>query len=174
MGLFDQILGAVANPNQQGSLGQIGSIVNTVQQLSDRTGADSSTIQSVMGIVGNYVRSSLQEKQATGGNAEAQTLVNEYAGTSPNPQAVNSLFSLGVQQQIAQVAAQRTGLDAGIIQQLLPLMVPVVLNFLKVGANSQNPQSGGNSVLNSFLDADGDGDVDIADAIKLASQHLRR
>lgn len=173
MGLFDQILGAVANPNQQGSLGQLGSIVNTVQQLSDRTGADSSTIQSVMGIVGNYVRSSLQEKQATGGEAEAQTLVNQYAGTSPNPQAVNSLFSLGMQQQIGQAVAQRTGLDAGTIQQLLPLIVPVVLNFLQVGA-SQNPQSGGNSVLSSFLDADRDGDVDIADAIQLASQYIKR
>ncbi|MBD2438955.1 DUF937 domain-containing protein [Nostoc sp. FACHB-110] len=171
MGLFDQILGAVANSNQQGSLGQLGGIINTVQQLSDRTGADSSTIQSLVGIVGNYVRSSLQEKQNTGGNAEAETLVNQYAGTSPNAEAVNSLFSLGMQQQIAQVAAQRTGLDANTIQQVLPLIVPVVLNFLQFGANSQ---SGGNSVLSSFLDADKDGDVDIADAIQLASQYIRR
>ncbi|MCC5636929.1 DUF937 domain-containing protein [Nostoc sp. CHAB 5844] len=172
MGLFDQILGAVANPNQQGSLGQLGGIINTVQQLSDRTGADSSTIQSVLGIVGNYVRSSLQEKQATGGEAEAQALVNEYAGTSPNPQAVDSLFSLGMQQQVAEVVSQRTGLDAGTIQQLLPLIVPVVLNFLQSGANAQNPQSGGNSVLSAFLDSDRDGDVDIADAIRMASQYL--
>ncbi|MBE9008118.1 DUF937 domain-containing protein [Fortiea sp. LEGE XX443] len=172
MGLFDQILGAVSNPNQQGSLGQLGGIINTVQQLSDRTGADSSTVQSVLGIVGNYVRSSLREKQATGGEAEAQALVNQYAGTSPNPQAVNSLFSVGMQQQVADVVSQRTGLDAGTIQQLLPLIVPVVLNFLQSGANSQNPQSSSNSVLSSFLDADRDGDVDIADAIRLASQYL--
>ncbi len=174
MGLFDQILGAVANPNQQASLGQLGSIVNTVNQLSDRTGADPSTIQSVLGIVGNYVRSSLQEKQATGGSEQAQALVNQYSGTSANPQAVNSLFSPTMQQQVAQVAAQRTGLDAGMIQQLLPLLVPVVLNFLQSGASAQNPQAGGNPVLNSFLDADRDGDVDIADAIKLASQYIRR
>ncbi|QSJ17108.1 DUF937 domain-containing protein [Nostoc sp. UHCC 0702] len=174
MGLFDQIIGAVTNPNQQGSLGQIGSIINAVDQLSDRAGADPSTIQSVLGIVGNYVRTSLQEKQATGGNEEAQALVNQYSGTSPNPQAVDSLFSPGMQQQVAEVAAQRTGLDAGIIQQLLPLAVPVVLNFLQSGANAQNPQAGGNPVLNSFLDADRDGDVDIADAIQLASQYIRR
>jgi uncharacterized protein YidB (DUF937 family) len=174
MGLFDQILGAVANPNQQGSLAQIGSIINTVQQLSDRTGADSTTIQSVLGIVGNYVRSSLQEKQATVGNEEAQAVVNQYAGTSPNPQAVDSLFSPEIQQQVAETVAQRTGLDAGTIQQLLPSIVPVVLNFLQVGANAQNPQTGGNSVLSSFLDADRDGDVDIADAIQLASQYIGR
>ncbi|BAZ52438.1 hypothetical protein NIES4103_50990 [Nostoc sp. NIES-4103] len=174
MGLFDQIIGAVSNPNQQGSLGQIGNIINAVDQLSDRTGADPSTIQSVLGVVGNYVRSSLQEKQATGGNEQAQALVNQYSGTSPNPEAVDSLFSPAMQQQVAEVAAQRTGLDAGIIQQLLPLAVPVVLNFLQSGANAQNPQGGGNPVLNSFLDADRDGDVDIADAIQLASQYIRR
>ncbi|WP_373526087.1 DUF937 domain-containing protein [Nostoc sp.] len=174
MGLFDQILGAVANPNQQGSLGQLGNIVNTVQQMSDHTGANPSTIQSVLSIVGGQVRSALQQKQATDGNEAAQTLVNQYAGTSSNPQAVDSLFSPGIQQQVAQVAAQRTGLDAGIVQQLLPVAVPLVLKFLQSGANAQNPQTGGNSVLNSFLDADGDGDVDIADAIQMASQHIRR
>ncbi len=181
MGLFDQILGAVANPNQQGSLGQLGNIVNTVQQMSDtyggqsqHTGANPSTIQSILSIVGGQVRSALQQKQATDGNEAAQTFVNQYAGTSPNPQAVDSLFSPGIQQQIAQVAAQRTGLDAGIVQQLLPVAVPLVLKFLQSGANTQNPQTGGNSVLNSFLDADGDGDVDIADAIQMASQHIRR
>ncbi|AFY34584.1 DUF937 domain-containing protein [Calothrix sp. PCC 7507] len=174
MGLFDQILGAVANPNQQGSLGQIGSIINTVEQLSDRTGADPSTIQSLLGIVGNQVRSSLQDKQATEGNEAVQTLVSQFAGTSPNPEAVDSVFSPQAQQQVADIAAQHTGLDAGIIQQILPLVVPVVLNFLQSGANAQNPQAGGNSVLNSFLDADNDGDVDIADAIQLASRHLGR
>ncbi|MEH1939568.1 MAG: DUF937 domain-containing protein [Nostoc sp.] len=174
MGLFDQILGAVTNPNQQGSLGQLGSIVNTVQQLSDRTGTDPSTIQSVLSIVGGQVRSALQQKQATDGNEATQTLVNQYAGTSPNPQAVDSLFSPQIQQQVAQVAAQRTGLDAGIVQQLLPLAVPLVLNFLQSGANAQNPQADGNPVLNSFLDADGDGDVDIADAIQMASRYMRQ
>jgi Bacterial protein of unknown function (DUF937) len=174
MGLFDQIIGAVTNPNQQGSLGQLGSIINTVQQVSNSTGADPSAIQSVLGVVGNYVRSSLQEKQATGGNEEAQALVNEFAGTSPNPEAVNSLFSRDTQQQVAEVTAQRTGLDIGTIQQLLPLAVPLVLNFLQSGANAQNPQAGGNPVLNSFLDADGDGDVDIADAMQLASQYMGR
>jgi hypothetical protein len=57
------------------------------------------------------------------------------------------------------------------IEQLLPVLVPIVLNFLKTGASSQ---SGGNSVLNSFLDADNDGDVDIADAMQMATRYLGR
>lgn len=174
MGLFDQIIGAVSNPNQQGSLGQLGSIINTVNQLSNRSNTNPSTMQSVVGIVGNYVRSALQQKQTTEGNEATQALVNQYAGTSSNPQAVNSLFSPNIQQQVAQVAAQHTGLDAGTIQQMLPVIVPLVLNFLQSGSNAQNPQTGGNSVLNSFLDADRDGDVDIADAMQLMSQYVGR
>ncbi len=172
MGLFDQILGAVANSNQQGSLGQLGSIISTVEQVSNSTGVDPSTIQSVLSVVGGQVRSALQDKQATDGNEAVQALVSQFAGTTHNSDAVDSVFSPEAQQQVAEVAAERTGLDAGIIQQILPLAVPVVLNFLQSGANADNPEAGGNSVLNSFLDANSDGNVDIADVIKLASQHL--
>ncbi|MGI2902626.1 DUF937 domain-containing protein [Tolypothrix sp. VBCCA 56010] len=174
MGLFDQIIGAVANPNQQGNIGQIGSIINTVQQLSNSTGADSNTMQSVFSIVGGQVRSALQHKRETDGNEAAEAVVNQFGGTSPNPSAVASLFSPGMQQQVAEMVAQRTGLDANMIQQLLPMLVPVVLNVLKSGANARNPQGGGNPVLNSFLDADNDGDVDIADAMQMATRYMGR
>lgn len=174
MGLFDQIIGALDNSNQQGNAGQIGNILNTVQQLSNNTGTDPSTMQSALGIVGNYVRSALQEKRNTEGPQAAQEVVNQFGDTSPHPQAVDSLFAPFLQQQLANTVAQRTGLNAGLIQQLLPTLVPLVLNLLKSGANSQNPQTGGNPVLNSFLDADGDGDVDISDAMRMASRYLGR
>ena len=95
MGLFEQIIGAVANPNQQGNIGQIGSIMNTVQQLSNSSGADSDTMQSVFSIVGGQVRSALQQKRDTDGNEAAEAVVNQFGGTSANPSAVASLFSPG-------------------------------------------------------------------------------
>lgn len=174
MGLFDQIINAIDNSNQQGNAGQLGNILNTVQQLSNNTGTDPSTMQSALGIVGNYVRSSLQQKRVTDGDEAAQDVVNQFGGTNPNPQAVDSLFSHNMQQQVAGEVAQRTGLDSNMIQQLLPILVPIVLNLLRSGANAQNPQGGGNPVLNSFLDADGDGDVDLADAMQMASRYMGR
>ena len=54
---------------------------------------------------------------------------------------------------------------------MLPTVLPLVLNMLQTGNDTDNPESG-NSVLTSFLDADGDGDVDIADAMKMASRFL--
>jgi len=64
MSLFDQIINAVGNPTQQASPGQLGDILSTVQQLSNNSNTDPSTIQSVLSIVGNYTRSALQQKRA--------------------------------------------------------------------------------------------------------------
>lgn len=174
MGLFDQIINAIDSQDQQGSTSGLANNLNTMQQLSNSYGADSSTMQSALSIVGNYVRGALQQKRSRGGADEAQNIVNQYSGNYPNPQAVNSLFSGGQVAQIAAEVAARTGLNAGTIQQMLPILVPIVLNLLQSGTRTHNPQGGANPVLNAFLDADRDGDVDIADAMQLASRHLGR
>jgi hypothetical protein len=172
MGLFDQIISAVGNSSQAGSMGQIATVVNTIQQLSNSTGADPATLQSVLSLVSGQVRSSLQQQRAVNGDAQAQAIVNQYGGTEPSPQAVNTLFSTNQQQQLIQQIAQMTGLNLGSIQQMLPVLVPLVLNLLQSGTQAQNPQAGTNSVLNAFLDADRDGDVDIADVMQMASRYM--
>ena len=174
MGLFDKIINAIDNSNQEASSGQMATILSTMQQLSDSYGADPSKVQSVLSIVGNYARSALQQKRATDGEQEAQAVVNQYSGTYPNPQAVHSLFSPNQEEQIAQDAAQQTGLNMGMIQEMLPILVPLVLNLLQTGTREQNPQGGSNPVLNAFLDADRDGDVDIADAMHMAGRYFSR
>ncbi|HEY9298955.1 MAG TPA: DUF937 domain-containing protein [Phormidium sp.] len=172
MGLFDQILNAVNDPNMQANAGQLANILGGVQQVQNNQGTDNSTMQSALSGVGSLVRSSLQQKRAQGGNQLVQTIINQFAGTSPNPSAVNALF--GSQWgPIADVVSQRTGIDRNTIVQMLPILVPLVLNFLQTGNNPQNPQAG-NPVVNSFLDADGDGDVDIADAMQMAGRHFGR
>jgi len=76
-----------------------------------------------------------------------------------------------MQQQIAQMAAQRTGLDAGMLQQALPMIVPAVLNLLHSGGSTQG---GVNPMLSAFLDSDGDGDVDITDIMQMAAKYMGR
>jgi len=56
---------------------------------------------------------------------------------------------------------------------MLPILVPLVLNLLQTGTGVQS-QGGANPVLNAFLDADRDGDVDIADAMQMAGRYLSR
>jgi hypothetical protein len=171
MSLFDQILGAIDNPNRQASPSQLGEILSTVQQLSNNAHTDPSTMQSVLSVVGSYARSALQQKRANEGEQQTQEFVNQFGGTQPSSQAVQMLFGAPQIQQIVQEIESRTGLSSGTVQAMLPILVPLVLKFLQTG-NSTSPGQGSNPVLNSFLDADGDGDVDIADALQMAGRYM--
>jgi hypothetical protein len=172
MSLFNQVIQALDNPNQQASTGQVAGILETLGQVSRTQQNDPKTLESALSVVGKYVRSSLQEKRAEGGEAQAQSLVNSYSGTQPNQQAVQALFSLPKIQQMSQEIETRTGINPGTVQNLLPILVPLALNFLKTGTSTQNQQA--NTVLSSFLDADQDGDVDLADALRMASGYLQK
>ena len=100
-------------------------------------------------------------------------MLSQFGGTQASPQVLSALFSSSqLQSMIAQIS-NRTGLNAQTIQSMLPILVPLVLNLLRTGNNKSNVQ-GSNPVLNSFLDSDGDGDVDISDMITMASRHLGR
>lgn len=179
MGLFDQILGAIDNPNQQGSPDQLSSILNTVQQVAGSQGMQPSATNDVMSMLGGYVRSALQQQAATGGRGQAEAIVNQFGGNTPSTGALQALFPQGQQQQMAQAISQRTGISSDTILSMLPLLIPVVLNLLKSGATQPNsPQAssagGSNSVLSSFLDSDGDGDVDLGDAMSMAGRYLNQ
>ncbi|NJK66621.1 MAG: DUF937 domain-containing protein [Microcoleus sp. CSU_2_2] len=174
MGLFDQILSAIDNPDQQASPNQLGGILGAVEQLSGNQGVDAGTTQLAMSVLGGYVRSALQDVRSNSGDAQAQEVVNQFSGTNPNSQAVQSLFGGNQLTQIVQDIAQRTGLNNDTVQAMIPVLVPLVLNLLQTGSNAQNPTQGGNPVLSAFLDADGDGDVDITDTISMASRFLNQ
>lgn len=173
MGLFDQVLGAINDPNQQASTDQIGNILGAVQQMASSKGIDPSAAQTVTSVVGNYVRSALQQQRTNGGHEQVANIIDQFSGTQANPAAVQALFNPEQQQQIAQVASQKTGLNANTILAMLPALIPAILNLLQSGKQT-SASSGGNSVLSSFLDSDADGDVDVGDAISLASRFLNR
>ena len=180
MSLFNQILDAVNNPEREASSNQLSTILDTVQQLSSSSNTSSADIQSAMSIVGNFTRSALQQQRQSNGATQANQLINQFAGNGANPQALQTLFSTPQLQQMIQQISLRTGLDSRTIQSILPILVPLVLNLLKTGNRKVNSSArssnsaASNSVLNSFLDADGDGDVDVADAINMASRYLSR
>ncbi|MGA7936749.1 MAG: DUF937 domain-containing protein [Kovacikia sp.] len=167
MALFDEILNAVGNPELQANPNQLGGILNTMQQLSGNHGTDPGTTQTLVSVVGNYLRSSLQ----SAGPEQAQTLVNQFGGTSPNQQAVEALLDSGMQQQLVQDLIQRTGLNPQTVESMLPTLIPLALNLLQSGNNTQNPQAG-NPVLNSFLDSNSDGNVDLGDVMNIAGRFL--
>ncbi|NEO82697.1 MAG: DUF937 domain-containing protein [Spirulina sp. SIO3F2] len=169
MSLVNALLGAIDNPNQQASGSQLGGILNTVSQLSQANSASPDAMQAAMGIVGKYVQSSLKDKREHDGAAAAQSLVNQYSGTQPNAAVVTALLGSAQAQNLINEVSEKTGLPAGTIQALLPSLIPLVLQFLQSGASLDG---GNNELLNAFLDKDGDGDVDIADMMKMAGQFM--
>lgn len=174
MGLFDQIVSALNDPDLQANTGQLENIVTTVQQVANQAGVAPDTTEAAMSMLGGYVRSALQQQRLNQGQESVQAVVNQYSGTGSSQAAVNQLFSPQQQEQIASAIAQRTGINAKTLISLLPILVPVVLNLLQTGTNTRSPQQGNNPVLSGFLDADGDGDVDIADAMRLAGRYLNK
>jgi hypothetical protein len=176
MGMFDIIAGAIANPSTQGSNSQVGNILSAVQQIAGSQGASTAATPALMSTVGGFVRSSLQEKRQTQGNAAVEGLINQFAGTNPNVAAVQALFNQSQQSQVAEAVANKTGLNSQAIIAMLPVLVPLVLNLLKTGANKADAPAAqtaqGNPVLNAFLDGDRDGDVDLGDIMAQAGKFM--
>ena len=79
MSLFDQILGAVNNPGQQGSMDQLGSLVNMAQQVSGQNGMDPAMTQTVMSMLGGAVQSGLQDHNDANGFDATQDLVRNHS-----------------------------------------------------------------------------------------------
>lgn len=171
MSLFDQILGAVNNPGQQGSMDQLGSLVNMAQQVSGQHGMDPAMTQTVMSMLGSTIQSGLQNHQDANGLNATQDLVQQLGSSATaNPNAIASLIPMDVQQQISGAIAQQTGLDAGMVQGLLPSLIPIAMKMLQGGA----VQSGNsNPLLNMFLDKNQDGNLDMGDAMGLAMQFVQ-
>ncbi|HEY9736035.1 MAG TPA: DUF937 domain-containing protein [Trichocoleus sp.] len=179
MGLFDQVLNAINDPNRQTSQSQVGQLVNTVNQLSQQTNASPDTMNQAVSILGSFVRSSLQDTRNRQGDAAARELVQ--AGSQSGAGILPRLFNAQQQIQLVQALTQRTGLNSNQIQMLLPILIPVVMRLLASGeANANNPMgssraaSGGlnNSILSTFLDANRDGDVDLGDMLNQARRFI--
>lgn len=173
MSIFNQILSAIDDPQKEASTNQLGAILDTVQQLGGNSQASPDAVQSAMSIVGNYTKSALKEQRNQGGAAQVNQLINQFGGTRANNQILATLFNSSQIQGMIQQISARTGLNAQTIQSMLPILVPLVLNLLKTG-NNRGSVGANNSVASSFLDADGDGDVDLADALGMASRYLGR
>jgi hypothetical protein len=57
---------------------------------------------------------------------------------------------------------------------MISSLIPLVAKVIQTGASGENSQGSGNNVLNTFLDADGDSDVDISDALAMAQRFLQQ
>lgn len=98
----------------------------------------------------------------------------------------------GDQDNMIQGLSSKTGVDSSIISKILPMLAPIVMGYL--GKQVQNKgvqssgglgdllggllgganQAGGSSVLTSVLDQNGDGKLDISDAMSALSGNKKK
>ncbi|WP_413281278.1 hypothetical protein [Floridanema evergladense] len=145
--------------------------MNTVNQLSANYGIDPAKMQNVMSTVGSLIRPVLQQQKSLP-NGNLENFINQAINAHGNTTVLQSLISPQVQQQIIQAITQITGLSANQVQTILPTIVASVASLLNMGAIKPEIQDGGNQVLNVFLNAEKDQDVDLGDVIKFSSRFL--
>ncbi|MBW4687605.1 MAG: DUF937 domain-containing protein [Komarekiella atlantica HA4396-MV6] len=169
MGLFFDVLSAINNPNQQGSVAQLESIINSMQQVIVSRGIQPSQVQNVMSVLGNVLRPALKQQQSALGSNQFQNLIGQAAGSGMGASGLQ-LLTPQLQQQIVQTVSQRTGLSPNVIQAALPTLISGVLGLLNMGSTTGS--LGSNPLLNSFLDSDRDGNTDMGDVLKFANRFL--
>jgi len=169
MGLFFEILKSINNPNQQGSVDHLSTIMNTVQQSGASRGINSSTLQTVMSTLGGVMRPVLQDN--TNSMPSLDSLMTQLGTGNSSASTLPSFLTPQLQQQMVQAIGQKTGLSANTLQTLLPGVITTAMGFLGMGA-SKPGIAGGNPVLNAFLDGDRNGDADLGDAFKFAGRFL--
>ena len=170
MGLFDQVMGAIADPRRQASAGQMAQILGTAKQLARENNADSDTMQQAMSVIGGFVRSSLQEKRQQSGDEAAQALIDQ--GAANGAAVIPQLFNSGQLSEMVAAVTQRTNLNSNQVQGILPVVLPLVMRFLSAGNAKQGMPADGNPILTAFLDGDGDGDVDMGDMLGMAGKFM--
>lgn len=171
MGLFDQVMGAIADPKRQASAKQMTDILGTAKQIGHQNNASSDNMQQAMSVIGSFVRSSLKDKKQTQGTDAAQALVEE--GSANGASVVPKLFNNSQLTEMISAVTQKTGLNPNQVQGILPMVLPLVMQFLSAG-NSKGgaPATDHNPILTAFLDSDGDGDVDMGDMLGMAGKFM--
>ena len=84
--------------------------------------------------------------------------------------------SKDVSRNVAGQASQKTGIDAGILKQMLPMLAGTTLGSLEkqVGTQASTPPAQAKDTLSSLLSAaTGEDDPDVDDALNLAKKFFR-
>jgi hypothetical protein len=170
MGLFFDVLSAINNPNQQGNVGQLETLTRTLGQTAATRGLDPAQMPIILSALGRAVGPALAQQKSLVGGGQIENLIAQ-AGSVGGASALQSLFPSAMQSQMVESVAQKTGLNPSMLQPLLPMLLPTVLGLLNMGGPQPGHQ-GPNTLLNTFLDGDRDGDTDLGDVVKFAGRFL--
>jgi hypothetical protein len=170
MSLFFDVLSSINNPNQQGSVDQLGSVFNSVQQLASSQGMNTDQMSSVLNALGGSLQPVLQQQAGSLGAGQLDGMLSKLSSAG-GLAALQSAIPPQMQEQLIQSVAQKSGLNAGMVQSMLPQLLPVVMGLLGMGATKPGA-SGGNGLLNAFLNSGKSGTTDLGTVMNFAGRFL--
>ncbi|HSM81319.1 MAG TPA: DUF937 domain-containing protein [Nodosilinea sp.] len=171
MSLFFDVLSSINNPNQQGSIDQLSSVMGSVQQLAGSQGMNNDQMGAILNALGGALQPALKQQAATMGSGQLEGMLGKLAGAG-GAAALTSAIPPQMQQQLIQAIAQKSGMNAGLIQTMLPKLLPVALGLLGMGAAKPGVVGGGNPMLGAFLDSSAPGTTDLGTVVTFASRFL--
>ncbi|MEO0452565.1 MAG: DUF937 domain-containing protein [Verrucomicrobiota bacterium] len=172
MGLFDLIIDSIANPEQKTEPTDLSGLLDSIQNVAQQKDTSADMMQTVISALGKHVKTGL--KEYTGSTEE---LVEEVASApEASSDLLGKLFGSQGPEKVSEEVSQNTGLNSQTILSLLPVLVPIVMRLFQSGGTkeSSSQKSQLNPLLQGFLDSDRDGDVDLADVLKLAGPYLNK
>lgn len=189
MNFFDVLVSSIQDPQagtQKSDLqGLLGALTGaTSQSVSPQMPAGAA--EGLAGAIGNFLKPALREAGQSGGIQGIDALLGSLKQDANSPQQLERTIGRERMQQMVNNAQQKSGLSPGMIMSMLPVVLPAVVSLLQSGARSgasaaQTSATAGdplgalasNPLLKSFMDSDGDGDVDMTDLVAMGSKFLR-
>lgn len=153
MELFLNLINAIDNPDQQGSMAQFETILNTVNQVATKRGIESAQMQEILTVLGRFLRPILQHQQRMMGVQALENLIAQMTDSETTAATINLLISPQLYQQIVQGISQKTGISSNRLQGILPTILTAMMGLLYMGA-SKSGVSCSNSVLSAFVARD--------------------
>lgn len=169
--------------------GAVGS--SELGQLASQFGLDSSSVDQVIGQVVPALGKGIQGNASSPGGLESllgalqkgghEKYVKDFSSVASNDGIADGNNILGHilgskdnSRNVASQASQTTGVDAGIIKKMLPMLATMVMGTLskESASGTKRPESSGSGglgdMLSSMLDSDGDGSAvdDVLDIAK--------
>jgi hypothetical protein len=188
MNFFDVLVSSIQDPRAGTQKSDLETLLGSLTGGGQNsTGAPSDDAASgLAGAVGSMLKPALREAGQSGGMEGIDALLGSLKQNANSPQELERTIGRERMEEMVGKAREKSGLPTGSIMAMLPIILPALISLLQSGARSgaPAPQAGAtagdplvplasNPLLKSFMDSDGDGDVDMTDLVAMGSRFLR-
>lgn len=188
MNFFETLVASIQDPETGTQKSDLQDLLGALTGASrdNASPLPSGATEGLAGTIGSMLKPALREAGQSGGMEGIDALLGSIKQNANSPQQLERTLGRERMEQMVGRAQQKSGLPPDTIMSLLPVILPALVSLLQSGSRQGTParQTGAaagdplgalanNPLLKSFLDSDGDGDVDMADLVATGSKFLR-